>query len=182
MNRREALRNLALVTGGLVLVPSCDFSKEDILQAYDSLSVTSSQRNLLAQVADTIIPPGKIKGAADLEVQDFILVMVNDCMPEESRKSFSNGLSGFDKYSKNKAGATFSKLEASEREKIILQGLQDEGNQDIRQFLQQTKRFTIQGFMASEYIMTEVKPYSLIPGDYQGQVSIADLKTDRIHG
>lgn len=184
MKRRDALRNLALLTGGLVLVPSCDFSKEDILAAYQNLQITPSLKQLLADIADTIIPAGNIKGAADIEVQDFILVMVNDCVDETGQQSFMKGLQGFESFSKKTAGKNFSKLTQEEKENLILGGLsaEEESEKDIRSFLGTTKRFTIQGFMLSEYIQTEVKPYSLIPGDYQGEVLISDIKTERING
>jgi hypothetical protein len=184
MKRRDALRSLALLTGGLVLVPSCDFSKEDILSAYQNLQITPSLKQLLADIADTIIPPGNIKGASDLSVQDFILVMVNDCVEENGQKAFMQGLQGFEDFSKKTAGKGFSKLTQEEKESLILSGLstEEENQKDIRSFLGTTKRFTIQGFMLSEFIQTEVKPYSLIPGDYQGEVLIADLKTEKIHG
>lgn len=184
MKRRDALRNLALITGGLVLVPSCDFSKEDILSAYKNLDITPTLKQLLAELANTIIPSGNLKGAADIEVQDFILVMVNDCIDEDGQKSFMKGLQGFEDYSKKTLGNAFSKLAPSEKEKLILDGLatEEEDQKDTKSFLGITKRLTIQGFMMSEYIQTEVKPYSLIPGDYQGEVLIADLKTGKING
>jgi hypothetical protein len=184
MKRRDALRSLALLTGGMVLVPSCDFSQEDILSAYQNLEVTPSLKQLLAEIADTIIPAGNIKGAADIEVQDFILVMVNDCMEKEAQQTFMSGLNGFEDFSKKSKGNKFEKLTQEQKEALVLEGLstEDESHKTIRNFLQTTKRFTIQGFMASEYMQTEVKPYSLIPGDYQGDVLIADLKTERING
>jgi hypothetical protein len=183
MKRRDALRSLAILTGGLVLVPSCDFSKEDILSAYQKLQITPSLSELLAQIADTIIPAGKIKGAKDLSVQDFILVMVNDCIDEEGHKTFMAGIQGFDEFSKTNAGKSFSKLDAAERESLIKTGLalEDESQKHIKDFLSTAKRFAVQGFMLSEYIQTEVKPYSLIPGEYK-DVLIADLKPERIHG
>jgi hypothetical protein len=183
MKRRDALRSLALLTGGLVLVPSCDFSKEDILSAYQKLQITPSLSELLAQIADTIIPSGKIKGAKDLSVQDFILVMVNDCVDEEGQKSFMAGIQGFEAFSESSAGKAFSKLEVSQRESLLQTGLalEDEKQKHIKDFLSMAKRFTVQGFMLSEYIQTEVKPYSLIPGEYK-DVLIADLKPERIHG
>lgn len=184
MKRRDALRSLALLTGGLVLVPSCDFSKEDILAAYQNLQITPSLKQLLADIADTIIPAGNLKGAADIEVQDFILVMVNDCVDENGQQSFMKGLQGFEDFSKKTKGNTFSKLETAQKEELLLTGLttEAEAEKDIRSFLGTTKRFTIQGFMLSEYIQTEVKPYSLIPGDYKGEVLVADIKTERING
>lgn len=184
MKRRDALRSLALLTGGLVLVPSCDFSKEDILSAYQNLEITPSLKKLLAEIADTIIPAGNLKGAADIEVQDFILVMVNDCLSEEAQQTFMAGLKGFEDFSKKSKGNKFNKLNQEQKETLILEGLstEEESQKAIKDFLQTTKRFTIQGFMASEYMQTEVKPYSLIPGDYKGDVLIADLKPEKING
>jgi hypothetical protein len=184
MKRRDALRSLALLTGGLVLVPSCDFSKEDILSAYQNLEITPSLKHLLADIADTIIPAGNLKGAADIEVQDFILVMVNDCLEKDAQQAFMAGLKGFDDFSKKSKGSKFTKLTQEQKEALLLEGLstEEESQKTFRDFLQITKRFTIQGFMASEYMQTEVKPYSLIPGDYQGDVLIAELKTEKING
>jgi hypothetical protein len=184
MNRRDALRSLALLSGGLVLVPSCDFSQEDILSAYNNLNITQNQKRLLAAIADTIIPSGSTKGAADIAVEDFVLVMVNDCVDEQGQQNFTKGLKNFNDFSKNTSGKKFLDLDAEARKETIIQGLatENEEQQHFKEFLQATKRFTIQGFMASEYIQTEVKPYSLIPGAYQGEVLISDLKTERING
>jgi hypothetical protein len=184
MKRRDALRSLALLTGGLVLVPSCNFSQEDILSAYTNLKITPSQKRLLAEIADTIIPAGQTKGAADIAVEDFILVMVNDCVNEQGQKSFTDGLQAFDAFSKNNSGKNFSALDAESKKAAVVQGLalEDEAQKHIKEFLSQTKRFTVQGFMASEYMQTEVKPYSLIPGKYQGAVLISDIKSERING
>lgn len=184
MKRRDALRSLALLTGGLVLVPSCDFSEEEILSAYDRLKVSSSMRELLGQIPDTIIPSGNLKGASDLDIQDFILVMVNDCMDEDAQKSFMKGFNSFDAYSKDKKGKKFSDLERMEKEEVVQTGLEEESEDknDLRGFLGTTKRFTIQGFLLSEYMQTEVKPYSLIPGDYQGEVLIESLKKEKLNG
>lgn len=185
MNRRDALRNLALLTGGMILVPSCNFDQEEILKAYDNLKITPSQKGLLSNIADTIIPATDTKGAADISTEDFILVMVNDCMKPEEQETFSKGLSEFNAYSKKTSGKSFEKLEPAERERVIMQGmaLENEDQKHIPTFLQTTKRFTIQGFMASEYMITEVTQYSLIPGSYQGEVLIANIKPEtQIHG
>ncbi|MCE7862103.1 MAG: gluconate 2-dehydrogenase subunit 3 family protein [Bacteroidetes bacterium CHB5] len=188
MHRREALKSLAIITGGAVLVPSCNFEKEDILSAYQNLSVTESMRNVLAQIADTIIPAGSIQGAGDLAVQDFILVMVNDCVQADQQDMFTKGLQGFDDFSKEVVGSKFSKLEQTDKEKVVTQGLSisdedaDEGKKTMLEFLRITKRFTIQGYMMSEYIMTQVKPYHLIPGEYNGAVLINSISTPKING
>lgn len=200
MDRREALKALAILTGGAVLVPSCNFLKEDILLAYKNLQVTPSLQQLLAAVADTIIPTGTIKGAADINVQDFILVMVNDCMEPEEQKEFMQGLTVFNGYSKKTGGKSFSRLTPEQRATVVEAGLaikndpeekapenedakiEQENEKAVLGFLKVTKRFTIQGFMMSQYIMTEIKPYEMIPGEYKGAVLVSELKKEIIHG
>jgi predicted transcriptional regulator len=200
MERREALKALAVLTGGAVLVPSCNFLKEDILAAYKNLQVTPSLQQLLASVADTIIPAGTIKGAADIAVQDFILVMVNDCLEPEEQKVFMQGLTAFNDYSKKVGEKSFGRLAPDGRSLVVVAGLaierkpdaapnetedgkmQRENENAVGEFVKITKRFTIQGFMMSQYIMTEIKPYQIIPGPYQGAVLLSDIKKEVIHG
>lgn len=190
MNRRHALRHIALISGGLALIPSCDFSQEDILAAYDHLKITPSQKALLGAISDTIIPAGEIKGALDLEVHDFILVMVNDCFTSENQEKFTAGLTAFPDFAQEQSGKKFDALNTKEREQLILDAAKLEGddseagkrNGSISYFINSAKRFTIQGYMASEYIQTEVVPYSLIPGEYNGAVLISDLQKPRVNG
>jgi hypothetical protein len=117
--------------------------------------------------------------------------MVNDCIDAEGQNSFMQGLQGFDDFSKKSAGSAFSKLDQASRESVVKSALAIELPEDTKpedpqkatkDFIGMAKRFTVQGFMMSEYIQTQVKPYSLIPGDYQGAVLISDLKSERING
>lgn len=202
MDRREVLKALAILTGGAVLVPSCNFLKEDILLAYKNLQVTPSLLKLLGEIADTIIPAGTIKGATDINVQDFILVMVNDCSNPDEQKIFMQGLSSFNDYSKKTGDKSFSKLSPEEKAKVAEAALaikndaeektseneseeaklERENLKAVGEFLKVTKRYTIQGFMVSQYIQTEIKPYQMIPGEYKGAVLLSDVKKEVIHG
>ncbi|MEB2774753.1 gluconate 2-dehydrogenase subunit 3 family protein [Algoriphagus sp. D3-2-R+10] len=190
MNRRIALRHLALISGGLALIPSCDFSSDDILAAYKNLKVSASQKHLLGEISDTIIPAGELKGALELEVPDFILVMVNDCMNTENQALFSTGLAAFPDFAKNTVGKKFDQLSTREKEDLIQAGIdlkpeenpEGENDKAVSYFLNTTKRLTMQGYMASEYIQTEIIPYSLIPSPYNGSALISESQKPRING
>jgi hypothetical protein len=190
MNRRHALRHIALISGGLALIPSCDFSKEDILAAYENLKITATQKALIEAISDSIIPAGEIKGALDLAVPDFILVMVNDCYTQENRENFTAGLEAFPDYAEKTTGKKFEALSTKEKEAFLLEAGALTGDDttdgkrlaNLGYFLSSVKRFTIQGYMASEYIQTEIIPYSLIPGEYNGAVLISDLQKTRVNG
>jgi len=107
---------------------------------------------------------------------------------QTGQTQFTIGLQAFNSFSKKKGGKNFSKLESTAKEKVIAEGLSigaettDENQKAVREFLSITKRFTIQGFMMSQYIMTEIKPYSLIPGSYNGEVLISSISNMKIDG
>ena len=54
--------------------------------------------------------------------------------------------------------------------------------EDLKLFVSTTKRFTAFGYMKSEYIMTEIMPYKLIPGTYGSCEIIDNSKRANING
>ncbi len=185
MDRRKALLNLGILTGGMVLLPSCDFTKEQVSLSLNKLRITASEEALMKELVSSIIPEGKIPGAASLQVHDFVWVMVDDCMDQQKQSMFLNGLKGFDSHVKKITGNSFSSLDQKEREemlRMIINKPQESSKDDLgalKLFVSTTKEFTSFGYMKSEYIMTEVMPYTLIPGSY-GPCETVD-KTKRIN-
>ncbi len=172
MDRRKALKNLGILTGGFVLLPSCDFSEEKVSLALNKLRITESQESLMKELVGSFIPEGDIPGAATLKVHDFVWVMVDDCMEESSQKSYLLGLNTFDSSIKNIIGKPFSKLKQNDRVNALSDILEkaddamESVDKDLVNFIKTTKNFTTLGYMNSEYIMTQVMPYSQIPGTY----------------
>ena len=72
MDRRNTLKHLAVVSGGLIVLPAWarNWSLRD-MTAYQS-SFLMIEQNLMASVADTIIPPGKAIGALSVGVDKFL--------------------------------------------------------------------------------------------------------------
>src|SRR5690606_7626178 len=185
---------LALFTGGLMVIPSCDFSKENILAAYEKLQITEDHKKLLTKVVATILPGGEIRGAEELNVQDFVLVMANDCLNEENQSDFTNGLKHFDKYVQKKYGNSFGKMEQHKAEEVFNTIVNDEeitpdspkkdgyNLNEIKNFLGTTKKFTLQGYLSTEYFMTEVMPYKMIPGGFKGEKLIDPSEKINING
>jgi len=184
MDRRLALKQLAFFTGGLFVVPSCDFGEGNILAAYEKLQITEAHKKLLSKVVETILPGGEITGAKELNIQDFILVMANDCLAAENQLRFTNGLKQFDLYVQKEHEGRLEKMPQKKAEEVYKAAVniqqQDEENPrtegfdkyDIKYFLETSKKFTLQGYLSSEYFMTEIMPYEMIPGGFQGEVLI----------
>lgn len=196
MNRRDILKQLAILSGGLMLVPSCDFSKNDILKAYDELQITADHQAILQKLCNTIIPPDTdYKSADKLEISDFVLVMINDCYSPGDQHKFTEGLKKLDQYSNEQTRQSFKSMSSDHAEEFVTQILNHsdpdpENSEDqvvidfeqIRYCVKTTKQLAIQGYMASEYIMKEVMPYKLVPGKYHGKVRIHENEKINING
>jgi len=187
MNRRKALKNLGILSGGIVLLSSCDFSKEKVSLVLNKLKITSSQENLMKALVTTIIPDGEISGAEKLMVHDFVWIMVDDCLEADEQDSFLKGLINFDADIKKLSGKTFISL--IEEDRVNTLGLieasrekaSENVNEDLIKFVEITKYFAILGYMQSEYIMTDIMPYSLVPGTYGACESIDNSKRININ-
>lgn len=186
MDRRLALKHLALITGGAVLIPSCDFSRESVLEAYSNLNVTDSDRIALRDVLNIVFPGLQLKKAEELDLHDFVLVMANDCLPEEEQRVFVKGLKELESYAKKAFGKPFGEMNAGDGANAFRQAIDSEGDQkapeSIRDFLEITKRFGLQGYLTSAYYMTEIMPYNMIPGGYKGSVPIVEIEKINTNG
>ena len=178
MDRRLAIKQLAILTGGAAMLPACDFGDESILQAYQHLNITATDKTLLTKVTNTIFPGIQLKSAGDIRLEDFVLVMSNDCLDDNQQAAFVKGLKHFDAFSQNHFGRKFTKMNQEEAEGAFSESMNMETADKkeeigaIRQFLGTTKRFALQGYLNSEYFMTEIKPYELVPARFIGSKKI----------
>lgn len=188
MDRRNALRKLGILTGGMVLLPSCNFSEEKVSLVMNNLNIKASEEALMKELVSCIIPEGDIPGAASLEVQNFVWIMVDDCMEDEKQASFLKGMKSFDPFVKKMKGTSFLSMEQTEREnalsEILGQASEDADplQKDISFFVSAVKGLTSYGYMQSEYIMKEVMPYTLIPGNYGSCETVDNSKRINVNG
>ena len=167
MNRRKALKQLGILAGGITLLPSCDFSSENITRVRNKFSVTESQDELMRSLIDTIIPKTDSPGGLDLKLDDFVWVMIDDCLNEEMQASCLKGLETFDDRMEELTGSRFISADKEARLNGLttLQETDSSGEmEDALVFLKFVKGFGILGFQRSEYVMKEEMPYALIPG------------------
>ena len=181
MERRLALKQLAWITGGIILIPSCDFSQESVLEAYQKLQITASQRDTLAQVTNTIFPGVILKKADEVGLPDFVLIMANDCLADKEQEQFLIGLRGFDSFSEETFGKSFVKMDNNEaadayRSIMAMEAEEDSNLASTKVFLGISKRFALQGYLTSEYYMTEIMPYKMIPGGFKGSKLVTEIE------
>lgn len=181
MDRRTAIKQLSLLGGAILVAPSCRFSSERISVALNNLDITARQESLLAEISETIIPETDMPGAKNLNLHHFVLVMVDDCRSAPDRAVFQKGLERIDGVANHFFEASFSECTQAQR-KELLSGVLDENPEysshlgadfgDFREFLLLVKRYSVQGFLDSEYVMTEIFPYVMAPGYFEGCVPV----------
>jgi len=167
INRRIAIRNLLIIAGGTMVLPACFRESGKSTIKLTNLSVSEEDEHLLAELTETIIPASDSPGGKDLLLHLFVLKMVDDCHSPEDQQVFSQGLSLFVSWSEQQLGKPY--LQASPSDRVaLLSSISESGKEKIVSFFGILKRRTIQGYMNSQYVMTNLVKYELIPGRYNG--------------
>ncbi len=130
--------------------------------------------DLLAEMADTILPDTDTPGAKAAKVHEFIAVVVEDCLPPEQTTRFWSELEATDSQCQAMHGRSF--VDCSPEQRIaFFQQLQTDSKASGKNdsFFFQLKNLTLQGYFTSEIGATQALAYDPIPGSW-----IPDMKLD----
>lgn len=165
MNRRNAIRNVVIITAGTGLLPSC-LHEDKSSFTLKNISLTGSQEQMLAELTETIIPGTKnFIGAKDLNTHEFILTMVDDCKSPEDQQKFAEGMKLFDEACKKKWDRSFVKCSPQQRIELLQSMEKKKGiPEDVLKFYGTVKSYTMQSFTSSKDYMTGIRKYKMVPG------------------
>ena len=173
MNRRSAIKTCLIFTAGAALVPSClqERSKSSLL--LKNIDISSEQEKLMAELSETIIPKTNTPGAKDVSAHLFALMMVDDCYKPEEQKKFVSGLKDFDEITRKKFGKSFVECSPGQRHALVAEmEVNKDGTGNISAFYKITKSLTIHSFTSSQYYLTKVRVYEMVPGRFHGCVPV----------
>lgn len=167
MKRRTALRSIALGVSSFATLPTWAASWNS-----EKLPITPAftNDNYLNELAETLIPTTDTPGAGSLGVGKFIKAMINDCTGESDKTIFMKQLASIDELSQSQFSKNFINL-SSEEKKTLLEGMATQANADWQLFFKILKRYTIQGYMNSEDVLTR-QGFEFAPGRYLGCVNV----------
>lgn len=171
INRRTAIRQLAILSAGATLVPSCFQQPSGKGISLNHFKVTGDQQQLLGELTTTLIPTTDTPGAKEVSADRFVWKMLDDCATDADRSKFLNGLLQFDAAAKTSGGRSFIRLDPSGRE-ALLSAIEAKKmpDTDLNFFYSTTKRLTILAYSSSRYFLTKVQVYELVPGRWRGCV------------
>jgi hypothetical protein len=119
MDRRSVIKNLALIIGGAVLLPSCLHKDGISYVQLKHIALDEDQQTLIADICETIIPKTNTPGARDLNLPQFVLKMLDDCYNKDGQLAFVTGLNEFKILVKKRYDKDFSDLDVKDKVAIL---------------------------------------------------------------
>jgi hypothetical protein len=173
INRRTAIRQLAFLSASAALLPSClgDHSKPDLV--LNHFTVNDAEQRTLDTLTATLIPTTDTPGARETGASLFILKMLDDCSSKSDQDNFFKGLRQLDDASRKMSGATFVKASGAQREALLTAiGDKKIPGDELNFFYSTARKLTILSYSSSQYFLTKVQVYELVPGRWHGCVPV----------
>ncbi|MDH5825221.1 gluconate 2-dehydrogenase subunit 3 family protein [Sphingobacterium faecium] len=163
MNRRTLVKQLFIIAGGIALLPSCLREQGGASIVLQNIKIAAADEDFLAKLSDILIPKTDSPGGRELNLHLFVMKMVDDCESPEKQQGFVKGMQVLkDQYESFTPEQILSAITVLEKEK----------ERDEVTFFKIFKSRAIQGYLNSEYVMTNKLIYKLIPGPYQAAVKL----------
>jgi len=196
MNRRDLLKQVAIVTGSAVIGGEL-FLTGCKTESRSTPDFTPSDIVLLDEVGETIIPETTTPGAKAVQIGEFMKMMVTDCYTEAEQLAFMEGIGELDSACNSMHGKSFMQCNTNQRKDLLI-SLEEEARStnkmrrvinkaaDLlkgdekrnpmeshglpRHYYTMMKQLTLLGFFTSETGMTETLRHVPVPGKYDGDL------------
>lgn len=182
MNRRKAI-----VTGLFAGIGISFFSVSKWYQFTHApdLSDLKLDIELIAELAEVIIPRTETPGARDVGVHHFVIKAVTDCLEPKNQRSFIDGLADLKKYTQDHYGRDFKACNAQEKEETLAHF--EANTEYLNAFMKKVRRkimgdtffsilkqYTVIGYCTSMAGATKGLNYDYIPSVYQSCIPLRD--------
>lgn len=172
-NRRVAIQQLLLIWAGVAFLPSCLQHQQKVSIPLTLIHIDPEDENMLAEVAETILPKTDTPGARDLSAHLFALKMVDDCFTKPNQEKYIQGMKDFESFVMKKTGKSFMDIGPAEKQAIVADlDQQKSAESGVAFFYQSTKKLTVLAYTTGEYYMTKIRGYKMIPGKFQGCIPL----------
>ena len=188
IDRREALRRAALLLGGALsastvagVLAGCE-ARRTPDGAWVPRALSSDQLDLVATIAEHILPETDTPGARAVGVHRFIDAMLADSFPDEERRHFLAGLSDVDARAQRSCGRAFLRC-ATLEQRAVLDQLDREAFAATASppdrlpvpFFRTMKELTLVGYYTSEAGATRELRHAPVPGRFEGCVPLDQI-------
>ena len=202
MKRREALKNIGIGFGTIVLTPSAVALLQKCQRNPDYLPVTflDGKFEVLSELMELILPETKppadldfpnpiesIPGAKELKLPEFVDSYVHGVLPQEE---LDEVLKGFDAFiAQTLTDSTKESIQEINEEDLDNQlkkhldsqpdHILPEDMEPAQRFAHQLRSISVEAFKTNEYIGEQILAYSPIPGRHVGCIDLKEATGGR---
>ncbi len=192
IDRREALRRAAAVLGGALssslaagVLAGCEACRQPA-GTWRPRALRADQAELVATIAEHILPETDTPGARAVGVHQFIDALLAEAFPADERDRFVAGLAEVDRRARQSCGHAFLECAAAAQRTLLeklasppdpLSATRRGGTQDdlAVRFFRTLKQLTLVGYYTSEIGATRELHHTPVPGRYDGCVPLAQI-------
>lgn len=119
MDRRELLKMIAVLTGGVVIGGEVFLTGCKTAGKADA-GFTAATITLLDEIGETIIPATTTPGAKAAQIGEFMKTIVTDCYTTKQQTAFTNGIATLEKACKKMNGKNFMDCTQQQRHDFLV--------------------------------------------------------------
>ena len=112
------------------------------------------------------MPATDTPGAKELGLHLFALKMLDDCYEQKDQVAFMDGITAFEELVEKQTGKSFTGSSTEQRSAVVAALDAGSAPNEVLVFYSMLKDQVIKGYLNSEYVMTKLRVYELIPGRY----------------
>lgn len=181
MDRRTYLKSTLLI-GSLGAVSFSVFKWFAINKPVD-VDFFKGREDLIAELAEIIIPETDTPGAKSAQVQHYIIGVLMNCMDVKIQNKFCEGIKELEAYSIDKFGNDFMNCNQDQKNSVFEHFSHHDGysvkilnkiNNKIfgEGFYQTLRKLTVEGYCMSKLGATQGLAYDYIPGEFNACIPL----------
>lgn len=169
MNRRDSIKAMFVTAGGIASLPAWaeGWTLDTVPPATGVFNATEQQ--VLASIADTIIPKGDSIGALSVGVDKFLVGLLANCYEPDVQENVVKQVASLNTKAVAAGGKDFAQCDQKQREALLLD-FSTSSEKAEKDFFNLMKTETIRGFNTSKEVMLGYLKYKVVPGHYYGCV------------
>ena len=165
INRREALERVAWILGGVLSAELSAGLMGEVLNIGQRVNVTAETTELLAEIADVIIPTTDTPGAKAAGAEQFVVRVMRDCYGYVEQEEFYRELQKLQEETQKRYSKPFHQLDSEQKNTIVKHAAMH-----LKGFFLRMRALTTAGYFSSEIGATKAMEYLPIPGRFEGAV------------
>ena len=166
MERRKALKGLAIIAAGVSFLPSCKSDVKTLNKFPKLVGLDASKQESIKGICNAILPIRNTDVTIPIATDEFLLMSLNDCYAPEDQQKYMNGFEEFSKLVSVNSSKSYADLAVEEQKAIFQEALRDQSSENLKFFARTTKGLVLRNFTTSQVFMEKYRDYKMLPGTY----------------